>query len=221
MTASPALRNLGVLLLMVAWVIAAHVGSNGWGNVDFNAAVAIVPIALAASLVLWRLPMPVLRWLGLLALCALLVRLWPTLRHNVSLLYYLQHLGIHVTLGVFFGKTLLGPGDALITSMARRIFAEPLSARNVRYTRGATLAWTLFFFGNALVSTALYLWAPLDVWSWHANILTGPLMGLMFLGEHVCRLFLLPPNERPGFSDVVQAYKRESAQRGRPGASKP
>lgn len=220
MVVSPLLRNLGVLLLMVAWVVAAHVGSNGWGNVDFNVAVAISPIVLAVFLVLWRLPQPWLRWLSLLAPGAALVWLWPQLRHNVPWLYYLQHLGIHVALGVFFGKTLLGPGEALITRMARRIFTEPLSERNVRYTRGATVAWTLFFFGNALVSTALFIWAPLYVWSWHANVLTGPLMALMFLGEHICRVILLPPNERPGLSDVMKAYKRESALRNGTGHSR-
>jgi uncharacterized membrane protein len=213
MTASPLLRNLAALLLMVAWVVAAHVGSMGWGNADFNAAVAVSPIVVAVLLVLWRLPSRLWRAASLLVLAGVLAWLWVRLRHNVPLLYYLQHLGIHGALGVLFGRSLLGPGDALITRMARRIFPPPLSERNVRYTRGATLAWTLFFFGNALVSTGLYLWAPLDVWSVHANLLTGPLMGLMFLGEHLCRIRLLPPHERPGLAAVVQAYKRESAQR--------
>ena len=47
MTVTTVLRDLGVLLLMAAWVVAAHVGSAGWGNADFNAAVAVLPIAAA------------------------------------------------------------------------------------------------------------------------------------------------------------------------------
>ncbi|MCV0441094.1 MAG: acyl carrier protein [Hydrogenophaga sp.] len=208
------LRDLGVLLLMVAWVVAAHVGSAGWGNPDFNAAVAVLPIGAAVLMALWRLPQRVVRAAGVLALAVALAWLWPRLRLNVPLMYYLQHLGIHVALGVYFGKSLLGPGEALITRMARRIFSHELSARKLRYTRGVTLAWTLFFFTNALVSTLLFLWAPPAIWSVHANLLTGPLIGLMFVIEHVCRLFLLPPHERPGIAAIVQAYKRESAQRG-------
>ncbi|MCW5670299.1 MAG: hypothetical protein KIT86_11580 [Hydrogenophaga sp.] len=213
MTASTLLRDLGALLLMVAWVIAAHVGSSGWGNADFNAAVGVLPIAVAALMALWRLPRWAVRGAGVLALGALLAWLWPRLRHNVALLYYIQHLGIHIALGVLFGKSLLGPGDALITRMARRIFGDDLSERKLRYTRGATLAWTVFFFVNALVSTGLFIWAPPAIWSIHANVLTGPLIGLMFLGEHLVRLRVLPPHERPGLADIRRAYQRESARR--------
>jgi uncharacterized membrane protein len=220
MTVTTVLRDLGVLLLMAAWVVAAHVGSAGWGNADFNAAVAVLPIAAALLMALWRLPQRAVRAAGVLALLALLAWLWPQLRHNVPLLYYLQHLGIHVALGVFFGKSLLGPGEALITRMALRIFAHELSARKVRYTRGVTLAWTVFFFVNALVSTLLFIWAPPAIWSVHANLLTGPLIGLMFLVEHIWRLCVLPPHERPGIAAIVQAYRRESAQRGA-GATRP
>ncbi|KRC11990.1 hypothetical protein ASE11_00440 [Hydrogenophaga sp. Root209] len=216
MTPITVLRDLGLLLLMVAWVVAAHVGSTGWGNASFNAAVGVLPIAVAVLMALWRLPQWFLRAAGVLALGALLAWLWPQLRHNVPLLYYLQHLGIHVALGVFFGKSLLGPGEALITRMARRIFAHELSERKVRYTRNVTLGWTLFFFINALVSTLLFIWAPPAIWSIHANLLTGPLVGLMFLVEHLWRMCVLPPHERPGIADVVRAYRRESAQRSAP-----
>ncbi|WP_291082448.1 hypothetical protein [Hydrogenophaga sp.] len=214
MTVTSALGNLGVLLLMAAWVVAAHVGSAGWGNADFNALVAVLPIAVALLMALWRWPQWPVRAAGVLGLLALVAWLWPQLRHNVPLLYYLQHLGIHVALGVLFGKSLLGPGDALITRLARRIFDHELSDRKVRYTRNVTLAWTLFFFINALVSTLLFIWAPAAIWSVHANLLTGPLVGAMFVIEHLWRMCVLPPHERPGIADIVRAYRRESAQRG-------
>lgn len=221
MTASSVLRNAGVLLVAAAWIAAAHLGSIGWGHPGFNAAVAVFPIAVGVLMAVWRLPHWALRAGGVLALGALLAWLWPRLRHNVPLMYYLQHLGIHVTLGMFFGRSLLGPGEAVITRMARRIFPPPLSERNVRYTRGATLAWTIFFFCNALVSTALFIWASPEVWSVHANLLTGPLVGVVFLAEYLMRFWLLPAEERPGIAAIVKAYRRESAQRSDPGASKP
>ena len=61
------------------------------------------------------------------------------------------------------------------------------------------------------MSTLLFVWAPLRIWSLHANVLTGPLIGLMFLGEHLVRLRMLPPQERPGLAAVVRAYRGESA----------
>ncbi len=207
------LRNLGLLLLMAAWVVAAHAGSAGWGNADFNAVVAVLPVMAALFMALWRVPQWGWRVAGVLAVFGLLAWFWTPLRSNVPLLYYLQHLGIHVALGVFFGRSLLGPGEALITRMARRIFSHELSARKVRYTRNVTLAWTVFFFANALVSTMLFIFAPRAIWSVHANLLTGPLIGLMFLVEHLWRRRVLPPHERPGLADIVRAYRRESAQR--------
>lgn len=213
MAVSARLRESGMLLLMLAWIVAAHAGSSGWGNADFNAAVAVSPIAAGLLMALWRVPPWVVRMAGGLVLAGVMAWLWPQLRHNVPLLYYLQHLGIHVALGVLFGRSLLGPGEALITRMARRIYPDGLSERKLRYTRNVTLAWTLFFFLNALVSTLLFLWAPTAIWSVHANLLTGPLIGAMFLVELVWRRLVLPPHERPGLADIVRAYKRESAAR--------
>jgi uncharacterized membrane protein len=205
------LRDLAVLLLMVAWVVAAHAGSAGWGNADFNTAVAVLPVVAALFMALWRAPQWGWRVAGVLAVVGALAWSWPPLRNNVPLLYYLQHLGVHVALGVFFGKSLLGPGEALITRMARRIFSHELSERKLRYTRNVTLAWTVFFFANALVSTLLFVFAPPAIWSVHANLLTGPLIGIMFLVEHLWRLCVLPPHERPGLADIVRAYRRESS----------
>ena len=54
-------------------------------------------------------------------------------------------------------------------------------------------------------------------WPWYV---AGPLIGLMFLVEHIWRMCVLPPHERPGIAAIVQAYRRESAQRGA-GATRP
>lgn len=203
----PLLRGLAVLLLFAAWAVAAHFGSAGGGHPDINAALGVLPLIFVASLLLWRLQSLWLRLGGLLVGLLLLAWLWPRLRENVALLYYLQHLGTHVALGVVFGRTLFGPGEALITRIARTVFRDGLSARKVRYTRQVTVAWTVFFFANAMLSTLLFLFAPAEIWSIHANLLTGPLIGLMFLCEHLVRLRVLPPEERPSFMTAIRAYR--------------
>lgn len=212
MTASTAgkLRALAVVFVMGCWAVAAHYASSGAGNADFNAMVGAIPLVLIAAALLWQIPSRLGIAAGALAGTALVVWLWPLLRENVSLLYYLQHLGGHLALGIYFGRSLLGPGEALITRMARSIYGDAISERKVRYTRQATLAWTLFFFGNALVSTGLFLFAPPAIWSLHANLLTWPLVGLMFLAEHLARMYLLPPEERPHITDIIAAYRRLS-----------
>lgn len=203
----PLLRGLAVLLLFAAWAVAAHFGSAGGGHPDINAALGVLPLIFVVSLLLWRWHSLWLRLGGLFAGLLLLAWLWPRLRENVALLYYLQHLGTHVALGVVFGRTLFGPGEALITRIARTVFRDGLSPRKIRYTRQVTVAWTVFFFANATLSTLLFLFAPAEVWSIHANLLTGPLIGLMFLGEHLVRLRVLPPEERPSFMTAIRAYQ--------------
>lgn len=203
----PLLRGLAVLLLFAAWAVAAHFGSAGGGHPDINAALGVLPLIFVVSLLLWRWHSLWLRLGGLFAGLLLLAWLWPRLRENVALLYYLQHLGTHVALGVVFGRTLFGPGEALITRIARTVFRNGLSPRKIRYTRQVTVAWTVFFFANAILSTLLFLFAPAEVWSIHANLLTGPLIGLMFLGEHLVRLRVLPPEERPSFMTAIRAYQ--------------
>ncbi|GAB3187466.1 COG4648 family protein [Hydrogenophaga aquatica] len=204
------LRGLGLALLLLAWIVGAHLGSTGRGHPDMNVAVAVAPVVLALAP---ALAMRGRTWLvaGMLATALALQALWPVLRGNVNLLYYLQHLGIHLALAALFGLSLRGPGDALVTRLARQIMGEHLSVRKVRYTRQVTLAWTVYFLLNALVSTALFTWAPVHVWSLHANVLTGPLVGLMFLLEHLWRKAVLPPEERPSIAAVVRAYQRDRA----------
>jgi uncharacterized membrane protein len=200
-------RVVAMVLLFVVWATAAHLGSAGVGSADFNAAVAVAPLLFAWSLLLWQSNHRWLRWVGLVLAVGLVLGMWSQLRQNIALLYYLQHQGSHLALAALFGRTLTGSGEALITSMDRFIYGDAQSQCKIRYTRQLTLAWTLFFVTNAMVSTALFLWAPATVWSIHANLLTGPLIGLMFLVEHVVRAHVLPPQERPSLADVIRAYR--------------
>lgn len=207
------LRGLAVLPLLAVWALASHYSSAGDVHPAFGAALGVAPLAIAGALLLWRLPSAPLRLACCAAGAAFLVWLWPQLLHKVALLYYLQHLGSHVALGMVFGHTLIGPGEALITRLARTIQpGNRLSARQIRYTRQVSIAWTAFFFGNALLSTLLFAFAPTAIWSIHANLLTGPLIGLVFLVEYLVRLRVLPPEERPGFVSAIRAWRSHTPQ---------
>lgn len=193
--------------LLLAWALAAHQGSVGRGNPDFNALVALAPIAAALGLAVRRSPW---RYAGLIALvgaCGTLAAFWPAVRSNVAFLYLIQHAGINLALAALFGTSLRGPGDALVTRLARLAETPDLSPLKVRYTRQVTRAWTLFFLANAGVSVLLYALAPMAVWSVYANILCGPLVAAMFLGEHLWRRRVLPPEERPSIATVVRAWR--------------
>ncbi len=211
LTWSQAWRSAGVVVALLAWSIAAHLGSSGVGSRDVNAMVAVAPLLLACVLLLWQSQQLWLRTTGLVCTFATVAYLWPMLQENIRMLHFLQHQGSHLALAALFGRTLRGPGDALITQLARYIYGDTLSERKQRYTWGVTLAWTVFFVVNALVSQGLFIWAPASVWSVHANLMTGPLIALMFLAEYGVRLRMLPPHERPGLVDVIRAYRHRTA----------
>ncbi len=199
-------RALAWIVLWAAWAAAAHIASSGLGTPDMNAALGMAPLAIVAGVLLWQARK---RWAWPIGIAgaAACVWLWPELRGNVALLYYLQHVGAHVALAVFFGRTLFGPGEALITRFARMTEGE-LSDRKVRYTRKVTIAWTAFFVANALLSSLLFLFAPIAVWSLYANVLTLPIVAAMFAAEFAVRQFALPAHERPGLAESIRAYRK-------------
>ncbi len=209
MTVTPAqlLRGLAVVVLVAAWAVLAHLGSATGETSDFSTLLGVAPIFAALGLLLWRSRHPLLVGCGGLALVGGLIWAWPMLRQNVALLYFIQHVGTNLALGTLFGRSLLGPGEALITQMARAVHHGDVSERKARYTRQVTVAWTLFFLANALLSALLFLLAPLSVWSVFANLLSMPLIVAMFVAEHLWRARVLPPEERPTIAQVVRAYR--------------
>ena len=207
-------RGLGVAALAVGWAVGAHVSSASGEPSHWGAALALAPLVLALGMALWKLPQRVLAVLGGVALVALLVWAWPVFTSEVAFLYFVQHVGVNGLLAAVFGRTLSGPGEPLVTQLARRVHDGVLSERQLAYTRGVTQAWTAFFLGMVAVSTGLFLLAPVAVWSTFANLLGGPLIGAMFVGEYLVRLRALPPGERSTLADAVRAWKQHGSNPG-------
>ena len=212
MTVSPAqlLRVLAVVVLLVVSAVLAHFFSTGDSHVDLAALLGVAPIIAALGLILWRSRHPLLTGSGMMLMLGGLTWLWPTLRQNIPLLFFIQNIGTNLALATLFGRSLFGDGEALITQLARAVHHGEISARKQRYTRQATLAWTLFFLSNTLISTTLWFLAPPAVWSVFANLLSMPLLMAMFVGEHIWRTRVLPPEERPSIAQVVCAYQMRS-----------
>jgi uncharacterized membrane protein len=215
MKLSPAtlLRGLALFILIAAWAILAHYGSSGDGNADFSAAIATVPVLAIVVLLLWRVGHPLWIAVGGLPVLGLLAWSWPSLRQNVTLLFYVQHLGTNLALATLFGRTLFGGREALVTSFARLAQLGPMSPAKLRYTRQVTVAWTLFFLASVVVSSGLYWLAPAHAWSVFANLLSTPLLGLMFLAEHVVRNRVLPPEEHSTIADSIRGYRAAMQER--------
>jgi len=207
LTPASVLRAVALLILVVAWAVLAHQGSAGDANPDFSAALATAPIVAIVVMLLWRVGNPLWIALGGLGVLSLLAWSWPMLRQNIAMLYYVQHLGTNLALGLLFGRSLLGPGEALVTQFARFAHFGAISSAKMRYTRQVTIAWAIFFLSTALLSSLLFWLGQTHAWSVFANLLTVPLLALMFAGEHLCRHRVLPPEDRSSVADTIRGYR--------------
>jgi len=119
---------------------------------------------------------------------------------------FIQSVGINTALAFVFGRTLAGGRQPLVTRVAAMVHEE-MSPEMIRYTRQVTKAWTFFFVGYALVSAGLFFFAPIEAWSIFANILSMPLIGLMFLVENEVRKRTLPKRDQVGLVGTVRALR--------------
>jgi len=92
---------------------------------------------------------------------------------------------LNLMLLVLFGLSLKF-GPPVVERLAR--LREPeLPEHAVRYTRKVTLVWAGFFLANALLISALTLWAPLAWWMLYTGLIAYALMGLLFAAEWLIR----------------------------------
>jgi uncharacterized membrane protein len=119
-------------------------------------------------------------------------------------LYLLQHVGMHVALGVSFGVTLWQP-LSMIGRFAQRV--HDLTPEMVRYTRRVTVAWVAYFLGMAVLSLVVFATATPAAWSLLANIGTPVAVAALFVGEHLLRYRLNPEFERVGLRDAIHAVR--------------
>jgi len=124
----------------------------------------------------------------------------------VGWLYLAQHVGINIVLGLLFGRSLGGHRQPLVTAIARLVH-EVMTPALLSYTRRVTVAWTVFFFLMAGVSILLFVFAPIRVWSVFANILTLPLVAVMFITENEVRKRVLPAEDQIGILGTWRAFR--------------
>lgn len=180
---------------IAAYAVLAHIISTRTDGGGGAVAIALAPMLLLGIGLVGKLARGVLPWLLLLGAGLMLLWAWPMLGRNLGWMYFAQHVGFNAALGASFGITLLGDRRPLCTGFAAMMHPE-ITPGLLRYTRRATVAWTVFFAGMVLVSCMLFFFAPMAVWSVFANILMMPLVILMFVIEYAVRRFVLLPEER-------------------------
>jgi uncharacterized membrane protein len=144
----------------------------------------------------------------------LVVLLGVTVASHQQMLAALPSIALNLLLAVVFGATLRRHETPLIVRIAELDDPSELTPRFTRYLRALTVAWTMFFIVMALSSLLLMLYAPFEWWSLFVNVLTWPLIGLMFAAEWAVRRAAFPdlPAHTPMYiATRVFAYRRHAA----------
>ena len=165
-----------------------------------------VQIFIVCALILWRSNNRY-KWLLAIAIPGLVAFALSRATPQQSLIAMsgIPHAAVYLGLSVYFGQSLAGPQDAVITVLARRVRGN-LPAYVLAYTRQVTWAWCIFFAGQVLTSLILLLCAPVAIWSLFVNLLNYPLVALMFVAEYAFRTWHLRDQPRDKISHIWQMF---------------
>lgn len=211
-------RLAGLAVAALAYAALAHQFTTHAAHSPWALLAVLGPMAALLAVGLWRGGQ---RLLALALGAGLLGLAWRLGQGGASALapqwlYLAQHAGIHVALGIFFGRSLRPGRQALISALAERVH-RGLTPALAAYTRRLTTVWTAYFAAMAAASLLLFLFAPLQVWSIFANLVTPLAVAVMFVGEHLLRYRLHPEFERISLATAIRAYAehRQTAPGGR------
>jgi uncharacterized membrane protein len=208
-----AVRWIAIAAGAIGYPVLAHYSAATSAATTFpslGVAVSLAPFLTILLWLTWRSPMRP----AMLFLCAvvggLLWGFWGVLERNFSGVYFLQHAGTYAMLAAVFGVTLARGRQPLCTRFAEAVHGS-LTPEEVCYSRQVTLAWMLFLLAISLISSVLFFFVSIEVWSAFANFLSFPLMLLMFAAEYQVRLRKLPHQKKHSIMDGILAYWRTPA----------
>jgi uncharacterized membrane protein len=110
-----------------------------------------------------------------------------------------------------FGRTMLPGREALITRIARHARGGTMPPAMERYTRKLTAAWCVFFAAQLAGSALLLAYGSLESWSLFINVLSFPLVGLMFAADYLYRAIRYRHLPQSSIATAIQAYAKDRA----------
>lgn len=206
------LSNALLLLAFIAYPMLLHAYILKDEVEVWRLLLVFTPLLLVASWVILRSVRKIWWPLGILLLAALIYYVMTGAHGKIGLLAVngLFHATLNLLLLWLFGRTLRHGQEALIAQIARHIKGE-LPPEITIYTWQVTIAWCIFFTLQVATSLALYVFAPLAVWSFFINVLDLPLLILMFIAENTYRTLRFPHHSRTPIMQVVEVYAKNYA----------
>lgn len=157
--------------------------------------IRVVGLALLAALLIRFLAAGAPHRQALAALAAGIVFAVAIAVTNNETLARLYPVGVSTLMLAAFGVTLLRP-PSMVERIARASGAE-LDDAGVRYTRGVTIVWCVFFVVNGAIALATALIGSREAWALYNGLLSYLVAGALLGGERLLRAILLRRAARP------------------------
>ena len=203
------LQLAAVVLFFVGYAVLSHYSNSNAQAQDLGAVLAFAPLLVIGVALVWRSSGLLIAALAAAAAGLMLREFWPLFAQNFSLVVLIEQCGFYSILAISFARTLAKGRVPLCTQFADKIHG-PLGPPELRYTRGVTVAWVIFFLLNVAATILLFAFAPTHIWSLFVNFLSAPLVLLMFAAEYAVRRRVLPQVRRSGLIATLRVYFAKS-----------
>jgi uncharacterized membrane protein len=201
------LRGTAVIIAVASPVISHIALTLGQG---YDAALALATAQAAATGTILATSLPRHRWTGALVALVLLTALGLGARHSPQAALLAMagtaHALLYTALLIVFARTLRPGRTALVTGIAARI-NPAFHPGMVPYTRKVTLAWTLLFAAQLILSTTLLATDP-PLWQTFVTILHVPLTVLLALVEALIRRHRWRHEHSTSLADTIRGTRR-------------
>lgn len=177
-------------------------------------AIPLAELLLIAAIAAYRRP-ALIKWL--LPMIALLGLIWFAGGFSwvsAAAIPGIPHALAYSSLLFVFGSSLL-PGREAILTRAVGAVRGPLPPEIVAHTRRVTAVWCGFFAGQLIGSLILFIWAPIETWSFFINVLNLPLVVALFVIEWAYRTLFYRHYPQDTLSDVVRIVAKTRLNRTR------
>jgi uncharacterized membrane protein len=200
---------LGLLaaLLLVAYFVAMHLTLINPRWHSLAALFAVLPLAVLAATQLWQsIANKQAAAVLITTLIALIAWQWPWLVSQTDRIYLVQHAGTMLFLAGVFAHSFRHPKGDWVTRLAG-VIHNGLTPKMAAYTANVSRAWVLVFCSIGLASCGLYFAGQTEWWSALVNLLTWPIVGVVFVIEYIVRRVHLHDTEHISLLDTAQRVR--------------
>lgn len=203
------LRLVGFLLLIISYSLLANYTLQSRQHASMGVLIAMLPIAFACFALAYRSKRKILMLGALLLSTPLWWIVFTYFKQHYDWIYWLVHESLQLVLFVTFARTLRAGQQPLCTQFAEMVH-NFLSPEQISYTRKVTIAWAVFFASVSILSSWLFFFYPINIWSVFSNFVYLPLVGLMFIVEYSVRQWALPEKDKASIMDAIHAFMDKS-----------